>query len=110
VSVPALLFGPFLIRPRVVLLKEAGLQRTKDIIAAIKKLGEAGIEHRELRHPESHIGFWMGRIVFIDFDRGRLSRRSRDLNKFLAWLSAARSHHPSEITSLPTREKTAGKA
>ena len=86
-SVPVLLLGPFLIRPRVLLLKEAGLRdREDEIIRAIKKLSSARVEHRELRHPERHIGFWLGKVVFIDFDRGRLSTKSRDLNKFMAWL------------------------
>lgn len=91
VSVPVVLIGPFLIRLKVKLLKEIGIEgKEKKTIEAIKKLANARIEHRELRHPESHIGFWRGKVVFIDFDRGRLTHRSRDLNKFLAWLTSVK--------------------
>ncbi len=86
-SPPVLLVGPVLIRARVDLLKD--LRPTKEdldtIEARIRELSQAGIEHRELRHPERHVGRWRGRWVFIDFDHARLSPKSRDLNKFRAW-------------------------
>ncbi len=86
-SPPVLLVGPVLIRARVDLLKD--LRPTKAdldaVEARIRELSRAGIEHRELRHPERHVGLWRGRWVFIDFDHARLSTKSRDLNKFRAW-------------------------
>ena len=88
---PVVLFFPVLFRATVKPLlsdleRKEILRVAPEIEKAIKKLSEARIEHRELRHPEKHIGFWRGKVVFIDFDHGRLSRRSRDLNKFRAWL------------------------
>jgi len=90
-----LLLGPFLVQQRVpTLLKdlppEEILRKSREIEEAIGRLAAAGIEHRELRHPESHVGFLGDRVVFIDFDHGRLSKRSRDLNKFRAWLEGLR--------------------
>ncbi len=95
VGVPTVLFGPFLIQPRVKRLlkhlpEEEILERAEEIEEAIRKLAEARIEHRELRHPENHVGFWKGKVVFIDFDHGRLSGKSRDLNKFRAWVESLR--------------------
>jgi len=87
---PVIIIGPVLIRAPVKLLKDVAYdsKALDEIEGAIKKLAELGIEHRELRHPERHVGLWRGRWVFIDFDHGRLSRRSRDLNKFRAWRRA----------------------
>ena len=90
-SPPAILLGPFLLRPTVkVLLKHLPPSTVLDLAPcierAIQQLSNAGIEHRELRHPENHVGFWRKRVVFLDFDHGRLTSRSRDLNKFRAWL------------------------
>ncbi len=91
VSPPPILFGPFLLRPTVrVLLKhltpKEALSLAPCVEKAIQTLSEARIEHRELRHPENHIGFWRGKVVFLDFDHGRITNRSRDLNKFRAWI------------------------
>ncbi len=90
-SPPPLLVPPFLLRPTVKVLlgdlpREEVLSLAPRIEEAIKKLSSARIEHRELRHPEKHVGFWRGRVVFLDFDHARLSSRSRDLNKFRAWI------------------------
>lgn len=84
---PAIMVGPLLIRAYVKLLKDVGYNTKdiKEIEGAIQKLAALGIEHRELRHPERHVGLWRGHWVFIDFDHGRISRYSRDINKFRAW-------------------------
>ncbi len=86
-SPPVLLIGPVLVRSTVKLLKDFHIneQDLQDIESSIKRLAEAGIEHRELRHPERHVGKWRGKWVFIDFDHGRLTSKSRDVNKFRAW-------------------------
>ncbi len=94
-SVPHLWIPFFLIRPRVTLLHElppeCKLRLVPDIIRAVKQLSSIGIEHRELRHPERHIGIWRGKIVFIDFDRSRFSKRSRDVNKIREWVKVIES-------------------
>jgi len=85
---PAILVGPVLIRPTIKLLKDIQVS-DRDIAAIesrIEELEKIGVEHREFRHPERHIGRWRGRWVFIDFDRGRFTSRPRDKNKFRAWL------------------------
>ena len=91
-SPPVLLLGPFLLRPSVdTFLKNLPPEKIQSLVPTIeeriKELSSARIEHRELRHPERHIALYRGRIVFIDFDHGRLSSSSRDLNKFRAWAS-----------------------
>ncbi len=90
-SPPPLLVPPFLLRPTVKVLlgdlpREEILSLAPGIEEAIRKLSSTRIEHRELRHPEKHVGLWRGRVVFLDFDHARLSSRSRDLNKFRAWI------------------------
>jgi hypothetical protein len=94
-SPPPILVGPFLLRPTVYTLlgdlsPEEIVELTLKIIKAVEKLSRARVEHRELRHPEKHIGIWQGKIVFLDFDHARLTDRSRDLNKFRAWLEGIR--------------------
>ncbi len=86
-SPPVLLVGPVLLRARVDLLKDVSptQEDLDEIERLILRLSEAGIEHRELRHPERHVGLWRGSWVFIDFDHARLTTKSRDLNKFRAW-------------------------
>ncbi len=92
-AAPCILIGPVLVTrtvPKLLKDVEVSEEVVNRVIEAIKRLAAAGIEHRELRHPEKHVGFLNNRVVFLDFDHARLSRRSRDLNKFLAWVNPYR--------------------
>ncbi|HIP74408.1 MAG TPA: hypothetical protein EYH14_02030 [Euryarchaeota archaeon] len=91
VSEIPVLCGPVMVRKTAtgVLLAKADLKRVwPDVLRTVAVLSRAGIEHKELRHPQHHvvIGGDGKKINILDFERGKLTAKPRNLSRFVVWL------------------------
>lgn len=85
-----ILVGPVLVRKTSkgnVLAKTELKSSLDQLIEAAAELSRAGIEHKELRHPQYHVVVNDdGDVKIIDFERGKLTKRPRNLSRLVVWL------------------------
>ncbi len=90
VSSLPILVGLVMVRPTIrgALLAKTELKFSLDsLILAVAELSRAGIDHLEIRHPQYHIFVTdNGAVRIIDFERGKLTTRPRNLSRFVVWL------------------------
>ncbi len=98
-SIPVLI-GPVLLRKTTngtILAKKNPLECMDGLIRAVAMLSAAGIDHKELRHPQYHMFIEKnGQIRIIDFERGSLTGAPRNLSRFIVWL-LERGAMPEEV-------------
>ncbi len=84
------LMGPILVRKTArgqILGKVAIEEVWENALNVVAELSRAGIEHKELRHPQYHmIVTKNGKISVLDFERGKLTKAPRNLSRFVVWL------------------------
>jgi len=89
VSEIPVLWGPVLVRKTAAgtELARADLKSVwVPVLRAVATLSTAGIDHRELRHPQHHVIVRGNKVVILDFERGKLTARPRNLSRFVVWL------------------------
>ena len=94
-----ILVGPILIRKTThgTILAKSELKSSLDyLVKAAAEISRAGIEHKELRHPQYHVIVQEKSVKILDFERGKLTRRPRNLSRVTVWL-LERGANPDEL-------------
>lgn len=90
VSEMPILVGPVMIRKTAkgTIFAKANLKsRWVSALKAVAALSKSGVDHKELRHPQYHmIVKGDGAISILDFERGKLTKKPRNLSRFVVWL------------------------
>ncbi len=84
-----ILVGPVLIRKTThgTILAKSKLKPSLDfLVEAAATLSRAGIEHKELRHPQYHVIVQKNGVKILDFERGKLTKMPRNLSRVTVWL------------------------
>ena len=94
-----ILVGPVLVRKTTygTLLAKSELKSSLDyLIEAAAELSRAGIEHNELRHPQYHVIVQEKGVKILDFERGKLTGRPKNVSRVTVWL-LERGVNPDEL-------------
>ncbi|NPA76604.1 MAG: hypothetical protein GXN93_02525 [Candidatus Diapherotrites archaeon] len=90
ISTMPVLFGPIIVRRTIggTLLTRANINEAwRQALEAIAEISAANIEHLEVRHPQYHMIVKKdGTVAIIDFERGKLTRRTKNIPRFVVWL------------------------
>ncbi len=85
-----MLFGPIIVRKTAkgTILAKAPIEKLwRNMLHTVAELSRAGIDHKEIRHPQYHIIVKeTGEISVLDFERGKLTKTPRNLSRFVVWL------------------------
>ncbi len=86
------LVGPVIIRRAakgVPLAKVKTESVWRDLVELGAALSRIGIDHKEVRHPGYHVIVGK-RLQIIDLERGKLTKRPKNLSRIVPWLLAQR--------------------
>ncbi|GEM_PF-3128466 len=86
------LIGPIIVRRTAKGIPLAKVETKKvwrDLIELGAALSRAGIDHKEVRHPGYHV-IVGDKLQIIDLERGKLTRRPKNLSRIVPWLLAQR--------------------